>query len=381
MNETLFTRHCAIWFITRPLVKNKPWLFISLYFLSVLLVGSCMSTTVIVLIYLNINEEIFKVLNLQKGYTLAAMITMGLVITAGISGAMTPIAHVFPLVSINFYTSLTGTSISYLSYIIAGVPTALVAVSCMLLIFRFVLKPNVEPLAHIDLGVLTNSLKPADRREKLAVFALVVLLWVVPDLIKYLFLPIMDWIAHYGTVMPPLLGTVLFCIIQVDGKPLLKLEDCAKNIPWTSLFMAAAALALGSAITNKDIGLSTFIESLLVPLSSFSSEFIIVFLLVLITAFMTNICSNMVTVTIIRSFALQLAIAMNGVLHVGALAVIIGMVSAYAFATPPAMTTVVLGTGTGWINNKQMSKYEFLVLIPSILAIAFISYPIAKSFI
>ncbi|MGL4283112.1 MAG: hypothetical protein ACRCSI_05660 [Eubacterium aggregans] len=115
INETLFTRHCAIWFITRPLVKNKPWLFISLYFLSVLLVGSCMSTTVIVLIYLNINEEIFKVLNLQKGYTLAAMITMGLVITAGISGAMTPIAHVFPLVSINFYTSLTGTSISYLS--------------------------------------------------------------------------------------------------------------------------------------------------------------------------------------------------------------------------------------------------------------------------
>lgn len=44
------------------------------------------------------------------------------------------------------------------------------------------------------------------------------------------------------------------------------------------------------------------------------------------------------------------------------LAVVVGMASSYAFATPPAMTTVVLGTGSGWTTNAQMAKFGFLTL-------------------
>lgn len=381
LNRTPFTKRCAIWFVTRRLARRGPWMFLGLYFVSILILGSCMSTTVIVLIYLNINEEIFKVLGLKKGDKFSSLMTMGLVITASISGAMTPIAHVFPLIALNFYTSITGITIDYLSYMAAGVPAALLSVGGMLLIFRFVLHPDVSGIRSVDPDPLKQLLEPARRKEKItvAIFGLVVALWVLPDLMKGILPAVCAWVSSFGMVMPPLLGTLLLCMIRVEDRPLLTLEEGAKSVPWPSLFMAASALALGGTMTNTDIGLTDFIKQRIGPMTSSLDGMVLVVSLLLITALMTNIGSNMVTVTIISTVAIPIVLALDNNVHAGALAVVLGMMSAYAFATPPAMTTVVLGTGSGWTTNAQMAKYGFLVLFPCILAVAFIAYPIAAN--
>ncbi len=129
-------------------------------------------------------------------------------------------------------------------------------------------------------------------------------------------------------------------------------------------------------MTNPDIGLLDFIKVHLGPLSAAVGGMAFVLLLTAVTAIMTNVGSNMVTVTIVSTVALPVACALEGV-NAGALAVVIGMMSTYAYATPPAMTTVVLGTGSGWTTNAQMAKYGFLILIPCILIVALITYPIA----
>ena len=377
LNQTFFTRRCAIWFLSTRFAKKDPWSFLCLYFFSILFLGSCMSTTVIVVLYLTINEEIFSVLRLAKGDRFAALMTMGLIITASISGAMTPIAHVFPLMALNSYYGLTGQFISYSKYMAAGIPAALCSVGAMLLIFRFILKPDMAIIRKIDTDFLKQSICPSDSRERLtaAVFFGVVALWVLPELFKPV-LPVAAWISNFGNVMPPLLGAMLMCIIHADGKPLLSLEEGAKSVPWASIFMAASALALGFALTNPDIGLSEFIKVRLGPLAGICQGASFVLLLVTVTAIMTNVGSNMVAVTVVCSVALPMSTALEGI-HSGALAVILGMMSSYAFVTPPAMTTVVLGTGSGWATNAQMAKYGFLILIPCILIITLVAYPIA----
>lgn len=378
LNQTPFTRRCAIWFLSRKMAKKGPWAFLCMYFFSILLLGSCMSTTVIVVLYLTINEEIFVLLNLKKGDKFAALMTMGLIITASISGAMTPIAHVFPLMAISTYTAMTQNTISYSSYMAAGIPVALLAVLAMLLIFRFILKPDTSAIRCIDTDSLKKAMAPADKREKVTaiIFFLVVALWVLPEILKDA-IPAAAAISSFGTVMPPLLGTMVMCILRVDDRPLLSLAEGAKSVPWPSLFMAASALALGSAMTNADIGLSEYIKSLLGPVGNAFSGLLFVFILVGVTAVMTNVGSNMVTVTIMCTVALPIAASLPGI-HDGALAVVLGMMSTYAFATPPAMTTVVLGTGSGWTTNAQMARFGFLVLVPCILLVALVAYPIAS---
>ena len=67
LNQTSFTKRVAIWFLSVPAARTKPLVFVVLYFCSVLALGSFMSSTVIVLIYLTINDEIFHLLHLHPG--------------------------------------------------------------------------------------------------------------------------------------------------------------------------------------------------------------------------------------------------------------------------------------------------------------------------
>ena len=380
LNQTPFTRRCAIWFLSTPLARKGPWWFLCLYFLSVLALGSCMSTTVIVLIYLTINEEIFSLLGLEKGHKLAALMTMGLVIVASISGAMTPIAHVFPLMALSICEGITGEAVSYGTYLAAGIPTALLTTAALLLIFRFVLKPDVEPLRKADVRAMQKALPKIEKREGMTVsiFFLVVALWVLPDLLKGVFPVIGALSKRFGTVGPPLLGALLMCVIRPQGKPLMQFPEALKSVPWPSLFMAAAALSLGSAMTNADIGLSEWVKTAIGPMAQSLQGFSLAVVLVIITLLLTNVGSNMVTVTIASTVGIPIALSLGGVQQALTLAIVVGMASSYAFATPPAMTTVVLGTGSGWTTNAQMAKYGFLTLIPTALAICLVALPIAS---
>ena len=379
LNQTPFLRRCAVRLLSTPFARKGAWSFLSLYFFSILILGSCISTTVLVVIYLSINESIFSLLQIQKGHRLAAMMTMGLVITASVSGAMTPIAHVFPLVALNIYTSLTGASISYLTYMTVGIPSAVLVTIIMTIIFRTVLKPDVSVLNNLDLTELQKHLIPMGRRDHLIVtiFFSVVALWVLPELTRNALPALSEWILSFGTAMPPILGTMLLCVFYADGKPLLSFEEGLRNVPWPSLLMGAAALALGSAMTDPDIGLSAFIGQQLSPLSQSLDGMALVLVLMAVAGIMTNIGSNMVTVTVLSTIVLPIALSMWEERQTAALAVVIGMMSSCAYATPPAMTTVALATGSGWTTNAQMATYGFLVLIPSIIIITFFAYPLA----
>lgn len=381
LGQTAFTRRCAIMFLSTKLAKKGPWWFLCLYFASILILGSCMSTTVIVLIYLTINEEIFAMLGLRKGDSFASMMTMGLVIVASISGAMTPIAHVFPLTAMSIYTGISGERISYMAYMAGGIPAAVAATAAMLVMFRLVLRPDTSAIETIDVQSLKSSLTPMDSREKkiVSVFFGVVALWVLPELVKGIVPNVAAYINEFGTVGPALLGVVLLCVMTDQGKPVMRLGEAVKAVPWPSILMAASCLALGAAMTSADIGLSDWLKTAIAPMIGSLSGFTFVLILVAISAVMTNVGSNMVTVAVATTIGVPVALAMGESVNAGAVAAVVGMISTYAFATPPAMTTVVLGTGSGWTDNGQMAKYGFLFLIPSVLAVALIAYPIISA--
>jgi hypothetical protein len=72
-----------------------------------------MSPTVLAVIMIAITEEIFTVLGFEKGDKAADMMMMGMVFCTSIAAGMTPIAHVFPLMAMGYYTTAGGGTISY----------------------------------------------------------------------------------------------------------------------------------------------------------------------------------------------------------------------------------------------------------------------------
>lgn len=379
LERTHFVRRCAVWFLSLPIASRSPWTFMLLYFASILVLGSFMSTTVIVIIYLTINDEIFSILNLKKGNKVASMMTMGLIIVSGISGAVTPIAHVFPLMAMSLYHTATGAAISYLHYIAAAVPVGILSTLSMVGLFRVLLKPEVGILKDLDTNQIRSAIGPADQKERItaAVFLGICALWVLPELISGLFPSLATLIKGYGTAMPPMLGTILLCILTVNGTPVMDLRQALSSIPWCSILMGASALALGNQLSSPEIGLTDSLTTMLSPHLTAIEPFLFMAVMLLFTGFLTNVASNMVIVTLACTIAIPIAATLGDRISMPALCAMIGMMSAYAFATPPAMTTVVLGTGSGWTNTSDMAKYGFLTLTFSSIFAIFLGYPLA----
>lgn len=381
LEQTQFVRRCAIRFLNVPFAAGRPWIFLMLYFASILLLGSFMSTTVIVIIYLTINEEIFAILGLKKGDKVASLMTMGLIIVSGISGAITPIAHVFPLMAISLYEKAAEGTISYLHYMLSAVPVGILVTLIMLAVFKLLLRPDVSCLKELDVTSVYHSLKPADRKEKITVtvFLGICALWILPELVSGIFPGFASLVKSYGTVLPPMLGTVLLCVITVDGAPVMNLKKALSSIPWLSVFMGASALALGSQMSSESIGLTSAISNALSPMLTNIPPLVFVAVMVFFTGFLTNVASNMVIVTLACTIAIPIASAMEPAINTAALCAVIGATSAYAFATPPAMTTVALGIASGWTTTKELAKFGFLVLTLACLLLTFVSYPIAAA--
>lgn len=352
-----------------------------LYCTSILVIGLVMSPSVVFVIYLPILQAICSELKLQKEDKLANGLMLGQLFSSAISCGMTPIAHVFPIMALGFYQSTTGNTISYVDYMAMAVPVGLICFIIMLLMFRFVLKPDMSRVKDLDFDALKSSVPSSTLRENtiLGIFFLVVAMWILPEFIEPILPGIVAFLDTQGTAFPPLAGAVALCLISIDGQPLMSFrESMQKGVQWGSVIMAGATLALGSAMTNSNIGLTAFMSSSIAPALNNLAPWMLVLVFAGWTAAMTNVASNMVTVTVVCAVALPLCVASNGALSTPAIAVIIGMLASYAFVTPPAHPNVPLAIGSGWVQTNQVVIYGVILMIVSIATTAVVGYPIGS---
>lgn len=379
--QTSIIKRIALAFVTSKWAQKGGWQLTLLFLLSVLLMGLFISPTVLFFIMLPILEEIYEILSLKKGDPFAAMLMMGLAISCSLSSGMTPIAHVFPVIALGVYESIAHVSVSYASYMGFAIPAGLLVFTLMILLFRLVLKPDFNQFKKLNKEDFKNTeLKSVTRREKtiLTVFILVILVWILPGIISPFLPKAAALISSFGTAVPPLAGVVILAIVQMEGEPLLKINEAiTKGVSWPSLIMASSTLAIGSAITNEKIGVIHFVSAAIKPFAQGLAPLLIIALFVSWATIESNIGSHMVTAQIVTSVAVPIALASNSI-GAGALAAVIGMTASIGSATPPSMPYVAVAGSSGWTNTMQMLKYGFLVALGTIVIMLIVGYPLAN---
>lgn len=380
ISKTPFIRRCALFFVNSKLAQRGPWSFAIAFFASTLILGSFMSPTVLFIIYLPIIEEIYTVLGLKKTDKFANMLMIGMTLGIAISSGMTPIAHVFSIMAMGFYQAATNLTINYFQYMLFGIPVGLITFSGVIILFKFVLRPDVSVFYHNKESHLHDDTAKMDKKEKiiLTIFSVVVLLWITPGLLEYVLPNIATYINSFGNALPPLLGATLLMMITINGKPLLSFNEAmTKGISWPALIMTASTLALGSALTNSDIGLTSWLSTFINTNLGDLSPMLMVLIFTLWAAVQTNLSSNMVTITVVCAIALPITIASNGLISSPAIASIIGLMGAFAFATPPAHPNVAIAGSSGWTSAKQLMIYGFMTMMIAVIVTTFIGYPLA----
>lgn len=382
LSQTSFIKRIAVSFVTSNIAKKGPWHLATAFLSSVLIIGLVMSPTVLFFIMLPILEEIYKVLKLEKGDKFARVLMIGLVTCTSLSSGMTPIAHVFPVLAIGVFETATNLTISYASYMAFAIPTGIILFIVMMLSFKFVMRPEVTDFRAIteeDLAGLEITKSSKSEYYVVTIFLLVVLLWILPGIIGGFLPTIAQTINKFGTAMPPLLGVIAMTIIRVDHKPLLNMNEAmTKGVSWPSLIMSASTLALGAAMTNEAIGLTTFITTSIQPVTVNLSPTLLLLLFVTWAAIQSNVSSHMVTAQLVSSIAVPIALS-GGSLSAAAIASVIGMVASIGSATPPSMPYVAIAGASGWTDAKELMKYGFIIMISTIIISVLFAYPLATS--
>lgn len=377
---TSLIKRIALAFVTHPLARKGAWSMTVFFLFSVLVIGLFISPTVLFFIMLPILEEIYAIMGLKKGDPFAAMLMIGLVGCTSLSSAMTPIAHVFPVLALSVFETLTSQGISYGTYMMMAIPAGLLLFGLMLLVFRFMMRPSTasfKSLSKQDFATFETALM--NTREKLIVivFAGVVLLWILPGLVKGILPDFSAFIDQYGTAMPPLLGVILMAMIRVQDKPLLRLDEAmSKGVSWPSLIMTASTLALGAAMTHKGVGLTDFITQSILPFTQQLSMVLLLVLFVVWAAVQSNLSSHMVTAQLVTSIAVPVALS-TGMLSAPAIACVVGFIASIGSAAPPSMPYVAIAGSSGWADAMTLLSYGFITMLLTIAVAALCAYPLA----
>ena len=375
LSKTSLIKRIALTFINLKIAQKNSYLFIFFFLLGTLFLGLFISPSVLFVVLLPILDEIIAQLKLEKTDKVAKILMLGLGFTVSISSGMTPIAHVFPILAIN----AANLEVSTFEYIALAFPTGLVLFLLMYLLLIVCIRPKKDGLNFENVAKLKETTQKLDKKDiiTLIIFILVLFLWIVPSLFEFIYYPIYEAFNKYGTIMPPLLGTILLCILRIDKKPLISVEDAFKNgVPWGSLIMCAATLALGEAIKNEDIGLITYLQSTLGNSLVSLPALVLLIIFALWAAVQTNLSSNMVTATLVATVASTILTSTFSTLNLEATICIIGMIASFAFATPPSMPHIAIISASESTSTKEVFIYGSILMVISVIISLLISYPI-----
>ena len=375
LSKTSLIKRIALTFVNFKIAQKNSYLFIFFFLLATLILGLFISPSVLFVILLPILNEIISLLNIEKDDKISKVLMLGLGFTVSISSGMTPIAHVFPILAIN----AANIEVSTFEYIAIAFPAGLVLFLLTYLVLILCIRPKKDGLNFENVVNLKKSLQKLDKKDiiTLIIFISVLVLWIVPSIFEFIYYPIYEFFNKYGTIMPPLLGTILLCVIRVEEKPLLEVGDAFKNgVPWASLIMCAATLALGEAIKSEDIGLITYLQTNLGNSLVSLSPIILLIIFALWAAIQTNLSSNMVTATLVGTVASTVIASTFSTLNLEATICIIGMLSSFAFATPPSMPHIAIISSSETLSTKEVFIYGLIIMLLSVLVALLISYPI-----
>lgn len=375
LTQTPVFKRIALSFVNNKLARTNGHLFVFLFMLGVLLIGCFTSPTVLFALIYPILKEIFFLARVKKGDKIGKLMILALCFSVSISSGMTPIAHVFCVQAMK----IAEVELSMLQYTAFAFPLGLVAFLLMIGTFLLILKKrDVKCLTNVNVASIKRSLPKMNAQEILSIviFCIVIVLWVLPSILQSAlpdFYKFMN--STLGIAIPPLVGTVILAIVEFKNKKVLDVVGAFKsNVPWSSLLVCAAALAMGAAFAPT--GLSEILENAFKQGFANVPAYALLVILIIWTLIETNLSSNLVTATVVATIAKNLKDVLAVTLNYNAVIGVIGCLSGLAFATPPGHPNVALTVDSGYADTKQTFGYGMMMAGYTAIAAILVGYPI-----
>ncbi|NVK57289.1 MAG: SLC13/DASS family transporter [Alteromonadaceae bacterium] len=274
---------------------------------------------------------------------LATALLLGIAYAASLGGVGTPIGTPPNIIFMSVYEQTTGAELSFLNWMITGIPIVLISIPIMALW----LTRHLREMPQCDLPA-SGDWQSAEKRV-LAVFGLIALAWI--------FRPY--WSQWTGMTLVSdstiaIAGVVLMFLVPNGNKdkPGQLLDwKTAEAIPWGMLLLFAGGICMAKAFTAS--GLSQVLGDALTGLSALPIVATLL-ILCLVVSFVTEITSNTATATLLMPILASASAA------IGVDPIVLMMPAAIsascAFMMPVATAPNAIVYGSGRIPIQTMVR-------------------------
>jgi len=303
-------------------------------------------------------------------FSFGTALMLGIAYSASVGGMATLIGTPPNAIFASVAKATLDKSISFLDWMIFGLPLALVfiVVSWFYLIKIF----KLDRIKGLKTGkeVIEQEIKqlgPMKKEEKmvLVVFSLVALGWISRSLL------LEDLVPALNDPMIAVIGALILFFLPSDLKRGIFLLDweTAVKIPWGILLLFGGGIAIATGFTES--GLTEWLGDQLAVLQH-TPLLLVIFGIFALVVFMSNITSNTGTV----SMMLPVMIAMAGAMAVQPLGfmIVATVAASFAFILPVATPPNAVVFGSGYISIEQMAKAGLGITIITIILLPLILY-------
>lgn len=304
----------------------------------------------------------------DRNFALCLMLSIAY--AANVGGVATIIGTPPNVVAVGFIENEYGIQISFLDWMLVGIPFALL----MLLLIFFVLVKLIFPNDLVNLqqsaDVIDNelaSLGPiqAVERHVFVVFIIVISLWVLRTTIDQ-WLPFIT-LSDAGISMLAALALFSVPFKLKNGNFIINWDDTVK-LPWGILILFGGGLALASSLSQTGV-IQLIGDS--VAENRALSLFLVTSLLICIMLFMTELMSNVALTAIFAPMVAGVALGLDA--NILVMLIPVTMAASCAFMLPMATPPNAIVFSSGYIKVHEMVRAGVLLNIIAVLVLVVFS--------
>lgn len=307
----------------------------------------------------------------------ATALMLSIAYAASIGGVATLIGTPPNAILAGVIESNYGYSIGFAQWMLFGVPVSLTMLALgWFYLTRIAFKSEFDELpgGKHSIQQKLDELGPMSLPEKkvLSIFALVAVSWILRGLLD------IEELSAVSDASIAIAGAVLLFIIPADknmSEPLLDWHT-AKTIPWDIMILFGGGFALANGFSSS--GLTEWLANQLVSLQNMDL-IIIVFMVVLLVIFLTEITSNTATASLMLPVMGAFAVAIQ--ISPLYLMVAVALAASFAFMLPVATPPNAIVFSSRKISIPQMARAGvWLNIIGSILITLYVIFYLPSVF-
>lgn len=373
-------------FLTRKFIIGRPWAFTAVLFVGSMLIAAFVGCFAPIFLFWPILYGIFDDIGMKPYEAYPTIMVILIVVACAIGFPVPPymsnglaLISNYATVSQNFFG--TSVVIDNGQWLLTSLIYGFICCGAVILFTKYVLRPDVSKLKELTLEQLNkNPLPPLSKRQKLV--ALICVCFLSSMLLPSLFpkVPLLGWLNAnaFGTAM---FFLVLLFAIQIDGKPLMSIQESMNIFAWGTYFLVVSAILLGGVLTNESTGVVAFLNTILSPVFSGMGPVVFGIVLLVITCVLTNVCNSlvigMILQPVIATYCIQAGIPSAPLVSIMGIFAL-----SCAIATPAASPFAAMLFGNkDWLKSGDIYKYNISYVLLELVIVLVLGLPLANGLI